>query len=220
MDPRPQEASLNPGLTMVVRAAMYAVAAFSIASTIAAMNEIGAFDRLLDSSTGAEAADLAAAERVSATFVGLAFWVGIAAGGVTIVWWYRARQAVSAESGLRWSPGWAVGGWFIPLANAVIPKLVLNEIDRVGRARDAGAGEWRSMATSPVANVWWVAWVGGVVLSFAGATIVGGEAVALDFDAARYRSGLVISALGFGVSALAGFLGAAAIRVVGSRLHG
>jgi hypothetical protein len=220
MESTPSNGSLNPGLTVIVRAAMYAVAAFSIASTIAAVNEIGAFDRLLESSTGVEAADLAAAERVSETFVGLAFWVGIAAGGVTIVWWYRARQAVGAESDLRWSPGWAIGGWFIPLANAVIPKLVLNEIDRVGRARHDGVADWRSVPTTPVANVWWAAWVGGVVLSLIGATVVGGEAVALDFDAARYRSGLVVSALGFGVSALAGFLGAAAIRVVGSRVHG
>lgn len=199
---------------------MYAVAAFSIASAIAAINEIGAFDRLLESSAAAQAAELAAAERVSETFVGLAFWVGVAAGGVTIVWWYRARQAVGAASGLRWSPGWAVGGWFIPLANVVIPKLVLNEVDRVGRARESGSADWRASPTSPIATVWWVVWVGGVVLSFVGAVTVGGEAVALDFDAARYRSGLVVSALGFGVSALAGFLGAAAIRVVGSRLHG
>src|SRR5262245_14862724 len=45
---------------------------------------------------------------------------------VFIVWLYRARRnlAIWGILGLGWGPGWAIGGWFIPLANLLIPKLV------------------------------------------------------------------------------------------------
>jgi hypothetical protein len=200
---------------------MYAVAAFSLASTIATMNELSAFDDLTRSVVGVTASDLAAAEQMSEGFVGLAFWVGAAAGGVTIVWWYRSYRAIlgTDPESVSWSPRWAVWGWFIPLANIVIPKLVLNEIDRVSTAAEAGEDDWRSQPLTVVANWWWGAWVTGVVLSFAGATIVASEAVALDFNASAYRAGLQMTAAGFAVSTVAGFLGAATMRLIGERLH-
>lgn len=209
---------MSVGLTLAVRVAMYAVAAFSLASAIAALNEISAFDELMSRLLDVTSADLAAAEQLSEGFVGLSFWVGTAAAGATIVWWYRAYRAVVARGteGLRWSPGWAVGGWFIPIGNVIIPKLVLNEIDRV-----SGAGhdhEWRSRPVTPLTNVWWAVWVGGVVLSVWGALTVAGQTVAAEFDASTYRTGLVVGAAGFAVSTVAGFLGAAVVRILGARL--
>jgi len=213
--------SLNPGLTLVVRVAMYTVAAFSLASCLATFNEIGAFDDLVDRVGDAAQAELADAEQVSEGFAALAFWIGAATGGVTIVWWYRSYQAIQRAEpvGLSWSPRWAVGGWFIPLANAVIPKLVLNEIDRVSQAAEAGRSEWKAERLTVVANWWWALWIGGVALTFLGASMVTGETVAAAFDPSTYRTGLVVTTAGFGASCVAGFLGAATVRVIGERLE-
>jgi hypothetical protein len=56
-------------------------------------------------------------------------------------WRYRARRGLDrlGATGLTWRPGWAIGGWFIPIANLVIPLLVVNEIDRAGPRRP---GRW------------------------------------------------------------------------------
>jgi len=47
-----------------------------------------------------------------------------------IVWLYRARKNLVTWGiqGLKWGPGWAIGGWFIPIANLVIPKLVVDTV--------------------------------------------------------------------------------------------
>ncbi|PZF80602.1 DUF4328 domain-containing protein [Jiangella anatolica] len=55
------------------------------------------------------------------------YLVAIAIAAVFMVWQFRhARNArlLGAKGGVS-SPGWAIGGWFIPLANAVIPAMNL-----------------------------------------------------------------------------------------------
>ncbi len=57
-----------------------------------------------------------------------------------IVWQYRhARNAAAlgARSGL--GPGWAVGGWFVPLANFVLPAIQLCQSARPSLGRRANA---------------------------------------------------------------------------------
>jgi hypothetical protein len=45
---------------------------------------------------------------------------------------------------LKWAPGWAVGGWFVPVAGLVIPYLVVRDV------RQASAP-----AAQPVPVGWW-----------------------------------------------------------------
>jgi hypothetical protein len=47
-----------------------------------------------------------------------------------ITWMFLARRNLERWEigGLGWRPGWAIGGWFVPLANLVIPKLVMDAI--------------------------------------------------------------------------------------------
>ncbi|UGQ12862.1 DUF4328 domain-containing protein [Yinghuangia sp. ASG 101] len=54
----------------------------------------------------------------------------LAAGIVFVVWFSRARSNTEAWYGpsATMSKGWAIGGWFIPLANFVIPKIVAHDI--------------------------------------------------------------------------------------------
>ena len=65
-----------------------------------------------------------------------------------LVWIHRVFVAIRQSGGTTsWSPGWAVGGWFVPLANAVIPWLTV---------RDA----LRSLGQPTVlAGAWWITWL-------------------------------------------------------------
>lgn len=53
------------------------------------------------------------------------------AGIAFVVWLHRARTNLDrGNRELTWTRGWAIGGWLIPLGNAVVPQLVVYEIDR------------------------------------------------------------------------------------------
>jgi hypothetical protein len=212
--------TIDPRLTLAARVALYGVAALSIASLIATWNEIGAFDEFRRLGTATSITAVADAEQLSEGFVTLVLWVGVASAVLTLTWWHRAYRAIATSGaiGLRWSPGWAVGGWFIPIGNLVIEKMVLDEIDRVSSAIHAGEESWRSRRLTAVTGWWWGAWAGGLVLGIYGTTLVAGQIDAPAFDAGSYRTGLVVLLITHGVSTIAAFLGAASLRVLGERL--
>jgi hypothetical protein len=55
---------------------------------------------------------------------------------IFIAWFQRGytNLAVLSRSKPRWSRGWAIGGWFIPLVSLVIPKQIANDLWRAGEA--------------------------------------------------------------------------------------
>ena len=73
------------------------------------------------------------AEELGLGIAGLAAFAWIATFILLIIWWNQAYKAARRFPGqfVSWSSGWAVGGWFIPFANFVIPRLVMNEIERL-----------------------------------------------------------------------------------------
>jgi hypothetical protein len=76
-----------------------------------------------------------------------------------IVWLYRARANVErwGVGGLGWGPGWAIGGWFIPFANLVIPKLV---VDAVYSGSDLPADvNYTVRRSTGLINAWWLTFV-------------------------------------------------------------
>ena len=62
-----------------------------------------------------------------------------------------------------WTPGWAIASWFIPLANFVIPPLVVSDTWR--RTPEPAAGARRCggnpLASTGIVWVWWVLFVIG-----------------------------------------------------------
>jgi|HigsolmetaAR201D_1030396.scaffolds.fasta_scaffold31949_1 hypothetical protein len=80
---------------------------------------------------------------------------------LVVVWFYRARANLDAFAGsvpeLR--TGWAIGGWFVPLANLVIPFRVMADIARASLFRAGTPG---------LVWVWWLPFLvyywGGQVL--------------------------------------------------------
>jgi Domain of unknown function (DUF4328) len=70
-----------------------------------------------------------------------------------IRWFKRAYENVDALGGKRrHGPGWAIGSWFIPIANLWFPKRIANDIWRASNER---GGE----RVSPILTLWWVAFL-------------------------------------------------------------
>lgn len=71
-----------------------------------------------------------------------------------LVWLYPARENLDLRglTGMRWAKGWTVGGWFIPLADLVIPARVVGEV--YARSEPNAIRSW----TMPrVVLGWWIA---------------------------------------------------------------
>jgi hypothetical protein len=83
-----------------------------------------------------------------------------------IVWMFRAAKNHEAlgRSNTRFGPGWAIGGWFVPVANLVLPVLIVQDLWRGGdasRPRDDAA--WRNVRGSWLVGCWWAAWVASLL---------------------------------------------------------
>jgi Domain of unknown function (DUF4328) len=80
----------------------------------------------------------------------------VAAAVVVIIWMFRARKNLDAIPGAHrgMGAGWAIGGWFIPFANLVIPYRVMANVAResLGHSR-----------TPALVGVWWAAWLVSVI---------------------------------------------------------
>lgn len=87
------------------------------------------------------------------------FTIGIASAVVFLMWIYRAYKNLAAlgATGLRFTPGWAVGWFFIPIANLVRPYQVTSEIWKASEPKvdTTDSTSWKNLATSPIVGWWW-----------------------------------------------------------------
>lgn len=212
--------TVSRGLTSTLRWFLYGAAAASLGATVTTYREIGAFDEYLARGTPTAEAAWDAAVQASEGLLGVFSLAATVVAVLTIVWWYQAYLVVERldPPGRSWSAGWAIGGWFIPIANLIIPKMVLNEIDRASVVVDEGTSEWRQRRLLPAANWWWAFWVFASLTMTVGISVLQAQAERGALDPDAYRSGLWL--LGIGLAAVTGaaFAGAASIRVIGSRL--
>ncbi|MFJ2056317.1 DUF4328 domain-containing protein [Streptomyces sp. NPDC087908] len=93
----------------------------------------------------------------------LAFTLYVATGIVFIVWFHRLRQnaQVWAPDLQSRKPGWAIGGWLIPIGNLWIPRGIAADIWRASRWHPYAADGARELT---LLNTWWVCWVADMVL--------------------------------------------------------
>jgi hypothetical protein len=87
-------------------------------------------------------------------------WVILAAGIVWLVWQHRSQSNLRAlgAAGIKYTPGWAVGWWFIPFANVVLPFLTMRELWRASDPQ-SGSTEWLARRTTPLLGFWWAGWL-------------------------------------------------------------
>ena len=143
------------------------------------------------------------------TVGGLMILLWIATFVLMLVWMKKAHGATQRlwRGPRKWASGWTIGGWFIPFANFVIPKLVLNEIERIAKApRWNGAVDdrWRHESTSTLGWLWWIGLSIGIIANGIGM----GLADELTASADELRGGYTMQALGSLPSAVALGLGA------------
>ena len=78
------------------------------------------------------------------------------------VWFYRAYQNVLALRATgRYSPGWAIGAWFVPILNLFRPKQIADDIWRTSDpalSTEPGSS-WMELKVDPLLHWWWAAWV-------------------------------------------------------------
>lgn len=91
--------------------------------------------------------------------VQLALFVGTAI--AFLVWLYRAEvnaRALGAED-MMVSPAWAVGWFFVPLVQLVMPFMAVRELWKAS----ATPRDWQLGPASPVIALWWACWIGTVI---------------------------------------------------------
>jgi hypothetical protein len=80
---------------------------------------------------------------------------------VLIVFWmmwvhrlYRNLRALGAD-GLTYSPGWAVGYWFIPILNLFRPYQVMRETWQASHPSHGGGTSWKAVVAPSAIGAWW-----------------------------------------------------------------
>jgi hypothetical protein len=129
------------------------------------VNESGGFDSRADLDRLFELDDRV--QTLNDVFLALMIITAIA----FINWMWRAAKNNQAlgRPNPRLGPGWAIGGWLIPLANFVIPVLVLQDIWRGSNASiPRGDMRWKIADRSALVGWWWAALLFGRVLIAAG----------------------------------------------------
>ena len=110
--------------------------------------------------------DLSAADDAVSSGLGFTILLGIAVFVLLIIWLWRAysNTRVFGAAPWRFGRGWTIGAWFIPFANFVIPKMLINDAWR-GADRDApGNPQWRKLPVAAIITLWWFSYVIAVFL--------------------------------------------------------
>lgn len=90
---------------------------------------------------------------------GIPFFVAfIVTGFLILKWSYRVSMNAKATGHApSISPGWAIGWYFIPIANLWMPFQALKRVWRVS----AGGDAWRTVKTPAIMRWWWGFWIAG-----------------------------------------------------------
>ena len=127
--------------------------------------------------TSPEVAD--AHDRVGTMFE-LLFVVCIPTVILFLVWVHRASANLRflGALGQRFSPGWAVGWWFIPLMNLSRPYQAMAEVWR-GSDPDLlskGRIDWKYGSSAPLLGWWWGFWIASGLVGVIAGFVRAGEA--------------------------------------------
>ncbi|MGH2812765.1 MAG: DUF4328 domain-containing protein [Actinomycetota bacterium] len=88
----------------------------------------------------------------------LAFFLSLGTVTAWLIWQHGAHKRLQmlGVSGLQFTPGWAVGWWFIPFANLFKPHQAMQELWKASQPGSTGEG-WKQAKAHTLVGVWW--WV-------------------------------------------------------------
>jgi hypothetical protein len=95
--------------------------------------------------------------RAIATIIGLVLIVLVV---LWCMWQHRSQANLKAlgAANLKYTPGWAVGWWFIPFAFWVVPYRTMREL-WMASDPDAGSIDWQVKRATSLLLLWWLAWL-------------------------------------------------------------
>lgn len=171
--------------------------------------------------------DLESIEAVTLALFGVASSVIVITAIVFIVWFFNAYRTAQSRGavGRQWGAGWTIGGWLIPVANLAIPKLVMNEVDKMS-SPEAGTlpidYRWRSSARLVVSDVWWITSITALAVLVAGGVLLAltNPRIGHYPGDSEFGAGLMVLAFGYLLLALAALLGSVVVVSIGRRLRG
>ncbi len=91
------------------------------------------------------------------------FIIYVVTGITFLVWIHRANRnarALGAE-GMKFTPGWAVGWYFVPIMSLWKPYQAMREIWQAS----AEPGNWRAVQAPPLLGWWWALYLGNQILN-------------------------------------------------------
>lgn len=210
---------VSPVLAGWQQGLLWASAGFAVLMFILSLRALS----ILNDRTGGIVSYLEVSDAHDAYAAGMGFFLLMFFGTavLTIIWAFKAHKTTDALYPIHrsWTAGWSIGGWFIPIANLVIPKLVLNETERIAFAPRPGgivSPEWRQQSTSALGWAWWAFFVIGW-LTF-GVGTYAEETEAMLRSAESLRRTYILHAVSGLTYAVSGALGALYVRALSARL--
>ena len=85
------------------------------------------------------------------------FALFLATATVFIIWQWRSAKNNEMLGRIqpRYTPGWSIGGWFIPFANFVIPVRIVLDLWQGSDPETRNYRDWRGLVRWPVIAWWW-----------------------------------------------------------------
>ncbi|MFF0472376.1 DUF4328 domain-containing protein [Streptomyces sp. NPDC004284] len=144
---------------------------------------------------------------------GMSFTLFVATVVVFIIWFHRLRQNAEVWAGdlQGRKPGWAIGGWFVPIGNIWIPRVIAVDIWRASRRQPYAADGARELT---LLNVWWVFWIADWVVDRVGTLLYKGADTPEAYDDAA-----AWSLAGYAVNLVAAVLAILVVRRLTSMQH-
>ena len=73
-----------------------------------------------------------------------------------LMWLFRSMHNLRALgiTNCRYTPGWAVGWWFVPMMNLIAPPQVMGDLWRASTL-GTSAADWKSARFPPLVGWWW-----------------------------------------------------------------
>lgn len=117
---------------------------------------------------------------------------------IFLMWFFRSRKnAAALGDEVPYVPGMAIGSWFIPLANLVMPLQIA-----LGMWRKDGAGNRRG---GGLVIGWWTAFVGGLIVRAIGENSISSAVKSVNYSAVAVERSLDNLLSGELTSAIGGF---------------
>jgi len=213
--------SLSSSLTTTLQWTLLTSGVLSLTTAVAVISE----NSNLDADRVRRSIDVFEALGTAGFLLSILTLAGLAAGILMIVWLFQAYGVARRRgpTGTTWSQGWAIGAWFIPFGNLVIPKLVVNELDLMSHP-DAGpepiGDRWRDGPMLPASHWWWGLMLMSGIMFPAGYGIVLEQIDSFGLVERTYRAGMWVLAAGLVAGVGAAATGAMVVRDIGKRLTG